>query len=102
MTITTTAAQLIATAILPAREFTVNIKGNYVTFESNFMDDTAWDLLEFVPGYFAKSLHLADKLSDKQLAWVHKLAVDYAAQLASENNTETVDFAALFDATLST
>jgi hypothetical protein len=98
-TATRTAAQLIALALLPARQFTVVCKGESITFESNFMDDTAWDLLQFVPGSFARSLYQADKLSDKQLAWVHKLAVDFAAaQSAPQNDTNPSQFEALFAA----
>jgi hypothetical protein len=97
-TATRTAAQLIALALLPARQFTVVCKGESITFESTFMDDTAWDLLKFVPGSFARSLYNADKLSDKQLAWVHKLAVDFASQSASQNDTQPSQFEALFAA----
>ena len=95
---TRTAAQLIATAILPARTFTVVCKGETVEFQSTFMDDLAWDLLKFVPGSFARSLYNADKLSDKQLAWVHKLAVDFAAQSAAVDSNEPSQFEALFAA----
>jgi len=101
MTVTTarTAAQLIALALLPAREFTVVCRGESITFQSTFMDDTAWDLLQFVPGNFARSLYNANKLSDKQLAWVHKLAVDFAAaQSAPQNDTNPSQFDALFAA----
>lgn len=97
-TATRTAAQLIALALLPAREFTVFCKGESITFESSFMDDTAWDLLYFVPGSFARSLYDADKLSDKQLAWVHKLAVDFAAQSAPQDDTKPSQFEGLFAA----
>ena len=101
MTVTTarSAAQLIALALLPAREFTVVCRGESITFQSTFMDDTAWDLLQFVPGNFARSLYNANKLSDKQLAWVHKLAVDFAAaQSAPQNDTQPSQFDALFAA----
>lgn len=97
-TATRTAAQLIALAVLPARAFTVFCKGESITFESTFMDDTAWDLLYFVPGSFASSLYNADKLSDKQLAWVHKLAVDFAAQSAPQDDTKPSQFEGLFAA----
>lgn len=97
-TATRTAAQLIALAVIPAREFTVVCKGESITFESTFMDDTAWDLLYFVPGSFARSLYDADKLSDKQLAWVHKLAVDFAAQSAPQDDTKPSQFEGLFAA----
>jgi len=102
MTATTarrSAAELIALALLPAREFTVVCRGESITFESKFMDDTAWDLLYYVPGNFARSLYQADKLSDKQLAWVHKLAVDFAAaQSAPQSDNEPSQFDALFAA----
>lgn len=95
---TRTATDLIATAILPARQFTVVCKGESVTFESTFMDDCARDLLYFVPGNFARSLYQAKRLSDKQLAWVHKLAVDFAAQSAPQDDTKVSQFEALFNA----
>ena len=94
-----TAAQLIALALLPAREFTVVCRGESITFQSTFMDDTAWDLLQFVPGSFARSLYQAERLSDKQLAWVHKLAVDFAAaQSSPQNDTNPSQFESLFAA----
>lgn len=98
-TATATAAQLIALALLPARDFTVVCRGESITFQSTFMDDTAWDLLKFVPGNFARSLYQAERLSDKQLAWVHKLAVDFAAaQSAPQDDTNPSQFEALFNA----
>lgn len=101
MTSTTTrrsAADLIALGALgDARTFTVVCKGESITFESTFMDDTAWDLLYYVPGSFARSLYEAERLSDKQLAWVHKLAIDYAAQYAPDD-AKVSQFEALFDA----
>ena len=100
MTVTTTrtAAQIIAAAIIPAREFTVVSRGESITFESTFMDDLAWDLLQFVPGSFAASLYQAERLSDKQLAWVHKLAVDFKAQFEVVDVNQTSQFEALFNA----
>ena len=92
------AADLIALALLPAREFTVVCQGESITFESKFMDDTAWDLLYYVPGTFSRSLWEADKLSDRQLAWVHKLAVDFAAQYDASDDTNVSQFDALFAA----
>ena len=62
------------------------------------MDDTARDLLYYVPGNFARSLWEADKLSEKQLAWVHKLAVDFAAQSAPVDSNQPSQFDALFAA----
>ena len=95
-----TAAELLATAILPAREFTVVCRGEIITFKSTFMDDCAWDLMEFIPSSFAQSLYNADKLSEKQLAWVHKLAMDYKERAESAAVADSSDstFAALFDA----
>jgi hypothetical protein len=99
MTNTNTAAALIiAAAIIPAREFTVVSRGEFTRFESTFMDDLAWDLLQFVPGPFARSLYNADKLSEKQLAWVHKLAVDFKAQFEAVDVNEPSQFEALFAA----
>lgn len=96
---TRTAAELIATAILPAREFTVVCRGDVVTFESKFMDDIAWDLMQYIPSNFARSLYNAERLSEKQLAWVHKLAVDFAAaQSQSQDDANSVEFDALFGA----
>jgi hypothetical protein len=85
----TTAAQLLATAVIPAREFTVFCKGEAVTFQSTFMDDCAWDLMKYLPSSFAQSLYNADKLSEKQLAWVHKLAMDYKEQAESATVADT-------------
>ena len=108
VTVTTarTAADLIAAAgrfyaadPTIARQFTVTVRGESVTFESIFLDDTARDLLYFVPGSFASSLYNAQRLSDKQLAWVHKLAVDFAAaQSSPQNDTNPSQFEALFNA----
>ena len=95
---TLTAANLIATAVIPARTFTVVCKGETVEFQSTFMDDTARDLLYFIPGSFAASLYQANRLSDKQLAWVHKLAVDFAAQSAPVESNKPSQFEALFNA----
>lgn len=92
-----TAAELLATAVIPAREFTVFCKGEAVTFKSNFMDDCAWDLMKFIPSSFAQSLYNADKLSEKQLAWVHKLAMDYK-ESASVADSGEAKFASLFEA----
>lgn len=95
-----TAAELLATAILPAREFSVVCRGEIVTFKSTFMDDCAWDLMKFIPSSFAQSLYNADKLSQKQLAWVHKLAMDYKEREQSADAADSGDakFAALFAA----
>ena len=95
-----TAAELLATAILPEREFSVVCRGEIVTFKSTFMDDCAWDLMKFIPSSFAQSLYNADKLSEKQLAWVHKLAMDYKerAESAAVADSGEAKFAALFDA----
>lgn len=106
MTIATrTAADLIATAQrfyaadpTIAREFTVFCKGESITFESIFLDDMARDLLYFIPGSFASSLYNARTLSDKQWAWVHKLAVDFAAQSAPQDTIKVSQFEALFNA----
>ena len=99
------AADLIATAQrfhaadpTIAREFTVFCKGESITFQSIFLDDMARDLLYFVPGSFASSLHNAQRLSDKQLAWVHKIAVDFAAQLQPQDDSKVSQFEALFAA----
>lgn len=106
MTITLrTAADLIAAAKrfyaadpTIAQQFTVTVRGESVTFESIFLDDCARDLLYFVPGSFASSLYNAQRLSDKQWAWVHKLAVDFAAQSAPQDDSKVSQFEALFNA----
>jgi hypothetical protein len=96
----TSAAQLLATAVIPAREFTVFCKGESITFQSTFMDDCAWDLMKYLPSSFAQSLYNADKLSEKQLAWVHKLAMDYKEreESAALADTGEAKFASLFEA----
>lgn len=98
-----TAAELIATAQrfyaadpAIAREFTVFCKGESITFESIFLDDCAWDLMKFIPSSFAQSLYNSDKLSEKQLAWVHKLAMDYKER--AEADSGDAKFEALFNA----
>ena len=103
--ITATAADLITRAARfadadpsIAREFTVTCKGESITFVSHFMDDMARDLLYFIPGSFARSLYQAERLSDKQLAWVHKLAVDFAANFKREGDAKVSQFEALFNA----
>lgn len=98
---TRTAAELIATAVFPEREFTVVCRGDVVTFQSAFMDDVAWDLMQYIPGNFARSLYNAERLSEKQLAWVHKLAVDFAAaqsQPQPQDDANSEEFQALFGA----
>lgn len=105
MKTTATAADIIARAARfadadpeIAREFSVVCKGESITFISYFLDDMARDLLYYVPGSFARSLYQAERLSDKQLAWVHKLAVDFAAQSAPQDDTKVSQFEALFAA----
>lgn len=100
---TRTAAELIATAILPAREFVVVSRGESIGFKSTFMDDVAMDILQYIPGNFARSLWESSHnrgLSERQLAWAHKLAMDYKKYHESEvsDDNETPQFSALFAA----
>ena len=97
------AATILRRAIIPARTFVVVAQGEIVEFNSTFMDDSAMDLLQFIPGNFARSLWEASHnrgLSEKQLAWAHKLAMDYLerAKSPADDNTDKPDLSGLFAA----
>lgn len=66
-----------------SRMFAVTVKGNEVVFKSPFTDEGAVETLQMlvesgkIRSTFASSLlSQKDHLSPKQLAWVHKLAID--------------------------
>ncbi len=88
-------------AVRDPRVMTVTARGETVTFESRLSDDAAQDLLQYCPGRFARSLWEQSHergLSERQLAWAHKLATDLlqAESEAADNNGEP-QFSRLFD-----
>lgn len=83
---------------MPEQTFTVNEKGNPVTFTSQMSDDEArtklTELLDerHIGGYmasFGKKLLKVEKLSYKQLAWIHKLAIDYNRPAKAKSPVKT-------------
>lgn len=92
-------ADLLDSAVLPARTFTVTVKGQEIAFQSSFMDNCAHDLIRYVPGRFARSLYECETPSPKQIAWIHKLAVDFARDCGRDgDNDNSPKFGALFAA----
>lgn len=96
------AAAILCRANIPARPFIVVARGEIVEFSSTFMDDSAMDLLQYVPGNFARSLWETSHnrgLSDKQLAWAHKLAMDYLERaIVPADDANKPDLSGLFAA----
>ena len=64
-----------------ARTFTVTVKSKPVVFMSIVSDNDALSRLKIIknPNEFVISLLNSKRLSEKQLAWVHKLAMDMPA-----------------------
>lgn len=60
------------------RTFTVTVKGEEIAFASALSDEDAIDRLKNLPNpsEFGKSLLQRKKLSERQMAWVHKIAAD--------------------------
>ena len=62
------------------KTITVVSRGNPIEFQSDLTDEEALKVLEGVSGNFAQDLLRESKckriLTDRQMAWVHKLAVD--------------------------
>lgn len=86
-------------ALRDPQTFTVTARGEAVTFESRLSDDAAQDLLQYCPGRFAASLWQQSHergLSERQLAWAHKLATDLL-QAESEAADSEPQFSRLFD-----
>lgn len=90
-------------ALRDPQTFTVTARGESVTFESRLSDDDAQDLLQYCSGRFARSLWEQSHergLSERQIAWAHKLSTDMLAerQSASEDPAAPSQFEALFAA----
>lgn len=90
-------------ALRDPQTFTVTARGESVTFESRLSDDDAQDLLQHCSGRFARSLWEQSHergLSERQLAWAHKLSTDMLAerQSASQDPAAAPQFEALFAA----
>lgn len=90
-------------ALRDPQTFTVTARGESVTFESRLSDDDAQDLLQYCSGRFARSLWEQSHergLSERQMAWAHKLSTDMLAerQSASEDPAAPSQFEALFAA----
>ena len=88
-------------ALRDPQTLTVTARGEAVIFESRLSDDAAQDLLQWCPGRFAASLWQQSHdrgLSERQLAWAHKLATDLlqAESEAADNNGES-QFSRLFE-----
>lgn len=70
---------------------TVTCRGEAVTFESRLSDDAAQDLLQYAPGRFAQSLWQQSHdrgLSERQLAWAHKIACELIQQESDDDDSE--------------
>jgi hypothetical protein len=81
-----------------AQTFTVICKGESITFESTLSDAKVLQTLRGLSSTFASDLALKfNRLSDKQYAWAHKLAVD-ANTPAVVTDNQTTQFEALFNA----
>ena len=88
-------------ALRDPQELTVTARGELVSFSSRLSDDAAQDLLQWCQGSFAHSLWQQSRdrgLSERQLAWAHKLATDLLqAESAESENSEEPQFAGLFE-----
>jgi hypothetical protein len=81
-----------------AQTFTLICKGESITFESTLSDAKVLQTLRGLRSSFASDLALKfNRLSDKQYAWAHKLAVDCASPAVVTDN-QTTQFEALFNA----
>ena len=73
-----------------------------ISFESNLTDQQVMDALATLPSQFARDLKAKfHRLSDKQMAWAHKLAVDAIAPAPAPSEAFAPLFAA-FEAARST
>lgn len=78
--------------------FTVTVKGEVVTFTSTLSDSQVLQTLRGMRSSFAQDLAAKfNRLSEKQYAWAHKLAVDNT-QPQKVDNTQPSQFEALFNA----
>lgn len=80
-----------------AQTFTVTARGETVTFTSTLSDDKVLETLRQLRSNFAADLAAKfNRLSEKQYAWAHKLAVDYTSR-EEESSAEGAQFSRLFD-----
>lgn len=80
-----------------AQTFTVTARGESVTFTSTLSDEKVLQTLRGLRSTFAADLAAKfNRLSDKQYAWAHKLAVD-SINREPQTNNEGAQFARLFD-----
>jgi len=78
--------------------FTVTAKGEVITFQSTLSDAQVLQTLRGLRSSFAQDLAAKfNRLSEKQYAWAHKLAVDNT-QPQKVDNTQPSQFEALFNA----
>lgn len=81
-----------------SRTFTVIVKNVETRFVSHLSDDEALNVLTGIdnPSSFITSLLTAKALSEKQLAWVHKLALDTVKASVKPTPTMLPNIVALF------
>lgn len=80
-----------------AQTFTVTARGEVITFTSTLSDDKVLKILRQLRSSFAADLAAKfSRLSDKQYAWAHKLAVDYISR-EEESSAEGAQFSRLFE-----
>jgi hypothetical protein len=88
-------------ALRDPQEMAVTARGELLTFSSRLSDDAALDLLQHCQGSFARSLWQQSHdrgLSERQLAWAHKLACDLLQQESAESeNSGEPQFGRLFE-----
>jgi len=84
-----------------AQTFTVTARGESVTFTSTLSDEKVLQTLRGLRSTFAADLAAKfNRLSDKQYAWAHKLAVDSInrqTESQAQTNNEGAQFARLFE-----
>jgi hypothetical protein len=84
-----------------AQTFTVTARGETITFTSTLSDEKVLQILRGLRSTFAADLAAKfNRLSEKQYAWAHKLAVDSVdreKESQQETNNEGAQFSRLFD-----
>jgi hypothetical protein len=84
-----------------AQTFTVTARGETITFTSTLSDEKVLQTLRGLRSTFAADLAAKfNRLSEKQYAWAHKLAVDSVnreKESQQETNNEGAQFSRLFD-----
>lgn len=80
-----------------AQSFTVTARGEVITFTSTLSDQKVLETLRKLRSSFAADLAAKfNRLSDKQYAWAHKLAVDYISR-EEESSADGAQFSRLFE-----